>query len=544
MLTTLLRWAALGAATLQVAPQAVPAGRQADHIGIVSIHGEVDSLTAESVSRRVDEAVRDGCDAIVLELNTPGGDAMETLALCQEIKGAFPAATVAWVRPHAYSAGAIIALACREIVVAPGGAFGDAAPIAALPGVGLIPLPPTERAKLESPILAEVIDSARRRRYDEALVASFIRLGSPLWLIERRDGSARAVVDAEEYRRVFGDDPTQAATVLSPEVLTDPAAGPLQPLIQSLFSQPSGGDSSGTDLLPEVQVRRTRAALTATDAAQWRLVGQVVRPDALLVVHSPEARALGLAGAEVADEQALQAWFGASDVRRYDSNWSEAVARFLMTWPARIVLIVIMLVAFFIEVAIPGTTWFGITALVALGLLVGAPAVAGAAQWWEVGAILLGLLLLAAEVLLLPGTGIAAVLGGLLLLAGLVGSFVGDDVSTPAGRAEALRATGLVLVAFVLSGVGMWAAGRFLPRSRVMGQFVLATVAADAPAGPPAPALGALCTAATALRPTGRISHGERIMEARSAGEFIETGRTVRVVGFHEGVPEVEEVVG
>ena len=59
-----------------------------------------------------------------------------------------PANTVAWINPKAYSAGTIIALACREIVVSPNSAFGDAAPISPFG-----PIPITERAKIESPLL-------------------------------------------------------------------------------------------------------------------------------------------------------------------------------------------------------------------------------------------------------------------------------------------------------------------------------------------------------------------------------------------------------
>jgi hypothetical protein len=69
---------------------------------------------------------------------------------------------------------AIIALACREIVVAPGSVFGDAAPISVMPGLGLQPLPAAERAKFESPILDELDAAAAKRGEDRRLLHAFV----------------------------------------------------------------------------------------------------------------------------------------------------------------------------------------------------------------------------------------------------------------------------------------------------------------------------------------------------------------------------------
>ena len=144
-------------------PTPVPAYRQAQTVAIITIEGEVDSITASSFKRRLFEA--SDADAIVIELNTPGGGLLPTLQICYEIKNNAPPNTVAWIHPHAFSAGTIIALSCREIIAANNSTFGDAAPISAMG-----PIPATERAKIESPILAEVVDSARRNHYDEHLV--------------------------------------------------------------------------------------------------------------------------------------------------------------------------------------------------------------------------------------------------------------------------------------------------------------------------------------------------------------------------------------
>ena len=99
----------------------VPSYRQATDVAVITIEGVVDTVTVQSFKRRLEESKN--ADAIVVELNTPGGDLMSTLQICYEIKNNAPQNTVAWIRPHAFSAGTIISLACREIIVSKGSTF-------------------------------------------------------------------------------------------------------------------------------------------------------------------------------------------------------------------------------------------------------------------------------------------------------------------------------------------------------------------------------------------------------------------------------------
>jgi membrane-bound ClpP family serine protease len=73
-----------------------------------------------------------GAQLIIFEFNTPGGrsDAMEDIAklILTEVPDVY---TPAYVDPEAYSAGAVIALACNEIDRSPIARLGDAMPIPA-----------------------------------------------------------------------------------------------------------------------------------------------------------------------------------------------------------------------------------------------------------------------------------------------------------------------------------------------------------------------------------------------------------------------------
>src|SRR5688572_14695508 len=201
------------------APVAVPAFRQANNVAVLTVHGMIDHVTLASLERRMKQARSDGADAIVLDIDTLGGEMTATLDICNLLKDRndTPPNVVAWIHPKAYSAGTIIALACREIVVAPGSTFGDAAPINILG----TQLSPTEREKVLAPLRTEIIDSARRNHYDEKLVQAFIVLGQELWMIENISTAERTFVDRAEYRTVFGSDP--------PQQFGAPAPGSLAP---------------------------------------------------------------------------------------------------------------------------------------------------------------------------------------------------------------------------------------------------------------------------------------------------------------------------
>ncbi len=525
------------------AQQAVPAERQASSVAIISVRGPIDDVTVTSVMRRAERAVANGAQAIVLEFDTPGGDVLATLQLCHFIKTQMPANTVAWIHPQAYSAGTILALATREILVAPGSAFGDAAPIQVVPGAGLVALPATERAKMEAPILSEVVDSARRRGYDENLVQGFVRLGSELWLIRNSSTHKRALVDADEYESLFGSAPPRQAPLA--ELPGDSNAGGDREIPTPWFAQ-----FAPTQMLESPQVApRPRPRLSASERDQWTLVGQIVKSDQLLVLHPDEAIALGIAKGPIASDSELAAWFGASSITRLDENWSEWFVRFLTSWPVRIVLIVILLVGFVLETLAPGFGVFGTSAAIALLLLVGAPAFVGLAEWWELAAVVVGLGLVALDLVILPLGGWVAVVGGALVLGGLVSSFVTRDLSSAAGQQQLFMSIGSTLAGIFGSITILWFASKSLPESPIARRAILTTIASSqrSDAVNPTralPPLSSIATALTTLRPSGRVLFENRPVDAQTTGEFVDAGARVRVVRHRGTSVEVEPVEG
>ena len=518
--------------------------RQADAIAVLTVESEIDPVTAQSLERRMAQARADGANAVVISLDTPGGDMGSMLDICALMKSSdAPANTVAWINPTAYSAGSIIALACREIVTHPNSRFGDAAPIYITP-TQLIEMKDTERAKIEAPILTEVIDSARRNHYDESLVQAFISVGVELWLIEHVDTGELAVVDREEYEAVFGEEPDENLTPTKPS-----KSGSLNPRFNTLFA----------DQLAEIQkniernqdLPSSRKVLTEADRGQWKPVTQIISDDRLLTITAPEALLYGLAQTTVSNEQELLDYFGAASVTYYHASWSEGLVRILISWPVRIVLIIVFLVGLFLEMAAPGLGVFGGAAMVALLVLIGAPYLAGMAQWWEILLIVTGILLIAAEVLVIPGTGLAGFLGAACLLVGMIGTFITTDISSTEGQEQLWTGVGTVLAALVGASIGIWLLAknmksipmfdRLALNAEVSGKAGAGIISAMAPAPTEALSVGDLGTAQTDLRPSGRGVFGDRVVDVQSVGSYIEQGAAIRVVTVDRYVIEVEE---
>ena len=504
------------------APLAVPASRSAHTVAILPVRGEMDAIGMEGLSDRAATARAAGADAVVPEFDTPGGELQSTLELCRRIKTDYPANTVAWIRPRAFSAGTIAAVACREIVVTPDAVFGDAAPISVSAIGGLQALPAAERAKLQAPLLSEMSDSARRRGHDERLCRAFVCTEDALWLLEDPVRGQRFIVDAAEYRGIFGEDPPASATLLK-----DAAPAPsstVLPWMRDALRRPSGDNVEATPTM--VAAREGRPSLTPEDRDRLRLVSLIDTPTELLTLRADEALALGIAKASIADDASLRNFFGAQSSFRLEPRWSEPLARLLTAWWVRMLLVVVITACFAGETLAPGLGAFSVAGLGAGLLLVAGPLLAGLADWWPAVALLAGLAMLAAEVLLFPGTLVAGVIGVIAFAGGTVGLFVVSDPSPDPTRGIVQGMITLVAAILAAAAVGWWISRR---GGRSLGGAVLQAQLGRGFTEAGLAAIGAEGFARTDLRPVGRVEIEGRVADARSSG-WIERGTRVRVV--------------
>jgi membrane-bound serine protease (ClpP class) len=600
------------------APSVIPAYRQADSVVVITIQGPIDAITAMSVRRRIAMAEDLGADAMVFDINSPGGEVGAVLEITNAIKGSAIDNTVAWVNPDAYSGGAIIALACREIVTASPASMGDAFPVTMTPvagqnRMGLRGLTPDERTKILPVLLADVTDSARRAGWDEYMVQAVVIDGVELWWVEDTRTGQRLAVNADEYKMLFGRPPVRGKPLLAgvtggvreritseseqigaddaqpaPDAPADAGDSPAEPdadrpptLDERLPAPPASvpapptvdpdddafepaGDQafrpaseSLRDIAEEFaspersELRLERASqrpvLTPADSGHFRDLGYLTDGTAPIVMRQDQMEAFGFSNGQVRDDQDLSAYFGALELVRVDENWSERLVRFLTGGMVRGVLIVIMLLALFIEMMSPGLTIPGAVAAAALVTLLAPPALIGMAGWWEFAAIGAGLVLLAIEIFVLPGFGLFGILGVVALFGGLLGTFVpaGGALGNPNAQEELLRGATILLLSAITAGIGMYLIGRYFNRVPLLDRLVLGPGPGDedeeavrvdaemlhAAARAPAPviAVGDLGVAATALRPAGVAEFNDRLVDVVSDLGLIDPGTPVRV---------------
>ncbi len=112
-------------ASFSYAGQTVPSG--GGHVVVIPVEGTVEPGLAAFVSRSIRQAVSQNAAAIVLEIRTLGGLVDAALDMRDEILGsAVP--VHAFVHGRAWSAGALITLACDRVVMRPGSSVGSAEP--------------------------------------------------------------------------------------------------------------------------------------------------------------------------------------------------------------------------------------------------------------------------------------------------------------------------------------------------------------------------------------------------------------------------------
>ncbi len=345
---------------------------------IVPIEGAIDLGLALFVQRVLNDATEIGAAAVVLEINTFGGRVDAAVQIRDALLNA-QVRTVAFVNKRAISAGALIALASQDLVMAAGGTIGAATPV---------------------------------------------QLGQP--------GAAPAPVGEKTVSYVRKEFRATAEARKRPPLLAEAMVDP---------------DVAIAGVIPKGKL----LTLTTDEALRHKLAD--FRADS---VESALAM-LSIRGAEL---------------RRVSPNWAERFVRFLTDPVVSSLLMTVGMLGVFVGVRTGG---FGVAmgiGLASLSLFFWGHWLVQLAGWEELLLAGVGLVLLALEIIVLPGFGIAGMLGIVALLAGLVLSLVGSG-----DRSEIiLMATGRVvfslLVAVVLSLV-LLRFHRHLPFGRrlILGVF-------------------------------------------------------------------------
>ena len=221
---------------------------------------------------------------------------------------------------------------------------------------------------------------------------------------------------------------------------------------------------------------------------------------------------------------------GAAELRRASPNWAENVVRFLTHPVVSSLLITIAMLGIILEMRTPGFGVPGGLGIASLALFFWGHWLVQLVGWEELLLGVAGLILLAIEVLVVPGFGIAGVLGILALVGSLVLSLVGPGFTTT----FLLAAAGRVVLALAVAVVASLALLRFLPRLPFGRRLVLQRGLSAAEGFASAPGsdlqwLGRTGHATSPLRPAGIADIDGRRVDVVSDGEHIDPGQPVRV---------------
>ena len=168
LLFSLLAGAAGALATEPVLTPAAPPSRKMV-IYVIPVRDEINKPTLYILRRGLKEAIEQKADAVVLDMNTPGG-ALDVTFEIMEALDRFPGLTVTYVNKEAMSAGAFIAAATAEIYFAPNGIIGAAAPVLSTGG----DVDKTMKQKIVSYLRARMRANSEGKGYRGQVISAMI----------------------------------------------------------------------------------------------------------------------------------------------------------------------------------------------------------------------------------------------------------------------------------------------------------------------------------------------------------------------------------
>jgi membrane-bound serine protease (ClpP class) len=199
-------------------------------------------------------------------------------------------------------------------------------------------------------------------------------------------------------------------------------------------------------------------------------------------------------------------------------------------------LILVGFIAIWVELKAPGLGVPTVVAIAAFGIYFLGYFAAGMAGWEEVALFGVGVVLLALEVFVIPGFGVAGIAGIGAIAAGLLLAMVEHWPGTrwPDGAQwqAAIIRLGLGISGAVVVGalLARWLPKTILFQRLELGKTLSAAEGYTSSKGPAASLLGADGVAETVLRPSGKGRFGEQLVDVVTEGDFIQKGERVRIV--------------
>lgn len=273
------------------------------------------------------------------------------------------------------------------------------------------------------------------------------------------------------------------------------------------------------------------------------VIDSVKQAGKVITLTTTEAIALGYCEGKVVSiaEILEKNKIGEYDIETFRLGFTEKVIAFVLNPFISGILILIIIAGIYFEMQAPGIGFPLFAAIAALVLYLVPYYLNGLAAYWEVIVLFIGVGLLAAEIFVIPGFGVAGVSGIILTIGALVLIMLRNDFFNfeyiPLGDItialfSAVGGIGGGLILLIVLGARLTdtAAFKRLALSDTQDSSQGYSVSTHA-----ATMNGKRGTAHTVLRPSGKVMIENQVYDAFTRGEYVERGESVEVIST-EGV--------
>lgn len=437
---------------------------------VIPISETIDFGLKEFIKRAIN-AHRD-VKFVVLDIETYGGH-LEAALDISEILTTLDSdiTTIAYVRGKALSAGALIALSCNEIVMRKDSTIGDCAPVSACSDGQCNQI---MGEKIQSPLRAVFRKIAVKNGYPEKPAQAMVTKELGIFLVTYDDGKKEFLTKSEL-------------------------------------------DAFTTEQLDRIKEQKI-----------------IVEPGQLLTLHSQEAFDLGFARHIANDIVDLKTLYSIDNFVHATQNWDETLVRLIISISP--ILMTLGILGIWIEIRTPGFGFPGLIGIVCIGLVIAGKYMIGLSSYTEILIFITGFILLGLEIFVIPGFGITGIAGIILIIIGFYLMSVPFVIPETSWEFDTLYSTlreFAISLAFAVAGGA--ALAYFVPKTKWGRRRIFLDRSENAEDGfvasdPATIKVGQKATAATALRPAGKIRFEDKLFDAIAEGEFIENNSQVEVV--------------
>jgi len=304
-----------------------------------------------------------------------------------------------------------------------------------------------------------------------------------------------------------------------------------------------------TDFKSVAELRGRDASIAEAMVDDEVVITGLVEKGKLLTLTSTEALKWGYSEGEASNMDALLTAEGlnGATIIPMEPSLSEHLVRFITNPVVAGILISLGFLGLMAELTSPGFGVPGIGGLLLLALFFWGHMLAELTGWEGVALVTIGLVLIAIEMLAIPGFGVTGLLGIGSFFSGLFISMVGQG----AASSDFLRATLVLTATTTFISIGTWLILKYMPRKRTFGGLALqiSLVSGSGLEEPRAgedtgkggissvtytKMVGTRGTALTDLRPSGVARIDNHRIDVVTEGGFIEEGETIEVIADEE----------